>query len=120
MTADAEDQPTLRGELFAGRRARTTAGIVLLVSMVAFERMSVGTAMPTLIRELGRLDLYAWPFISFAAASVVGTVVSGRWCDVAGPRGPLLAAPLSFGAGLLVAGTAHGMTQLLAGRVLQG
>ena len=54
------------------------------------------------------------------AASVFGTVVGGRWCDRAGPRVPLVATPVLFGLGLLVAGTAGTMAQLLAGRVLQG
>ncbi|MBV8997081.1 MAG: MFS transporter, partial [Pseudonocardiales bacterium] len=61
-----------------------------------------------------------WPFVAFMAAGVFGTVLGGRWCDIAGPRIPLVAAPVMFGAGLLVAGTATGMAQLLVGRVLQG
>jgi MFS family permease len=54
------------------------------------------------------------------AASVFGTVLGGRWCDVAGPRFPLVVAPLMFAAGLAVAGTSTSLTQLLVGRALQG
>jgi MFS family permease len=110
----------VRSELFGPSRRATTVGLVLLVSLVAFEAMGVGTAMPALVADLGAVALYAWPFVSFMAASVFGTVVGGRWCDRAGPRVPLVAAPVLFGIGLLVAGTAATMTQLLAGRVLQG
>jgi MFS family permease len=110
----------VRSELFGPSRRATTVGLVLLISLVAFEAMGVGTAMPALVADLGAVALYAWPFVSFMAASVFGTVVGGRWCDRAGPRVPLVAAPLLFGLGLLVAGTAGSMTQLLAGRVLQG
>jgi MFS family permease len=111
---------TVREELFGPSRRATTIGIVLLVSLVAFEAMGVGTAMPALVDDLGGVALYAWPFVSFMAASVFATVLGGRWCDRAGPRVPLVVSPLLFGAGLLVAGTASSMTQLLVGRVLQG
>ncbi|MGH3836122.1 MAG: MFS transporter, partial [Pseudonocardiaceae bacterium] len=117
---DAGSVAPVRPELFGPGRRKTTVGLLLLISMVAFEAMGVGTAMPALVADLGALPLYAWPFVAFMAAGVFGTVLGGRWCDLAGPRIPLVAAPVLFGAGLLVAGTAAGMSQLLVGRVLQG
>lgn len=117
---DARSVTPVHPELFGPSRRKTTVGVLLLISMVAFEAMGVGTAMPALVADLGALPLYAWPFVAFMAAGVFGTVLGGRWCDLAGPRIPLVAAPVLFGAGLLVAGTAAGMPQLLVGRVLQG
>ena len=119
ISAGIEVAP-VRSDLFGPSRRMTTIGLLLLVSMVAFEAMGVGTAMPALVADIGAVSLYAWPFVAFMAAGVFGTVLGGRWCDVAGPRIPLVTAPVMFGAGLLVAGTATGMTQLLVGRVLQG
>ncbi|MGH3786167.1 MAG: MFS transporter [Pseudonocardiaceae bacterium] len=116
----AEPGTPVRSELFGPGRRTTTVGVLLLISMVAFEAMGVGTAMPALVADLGAVSLYAWPFVVFMAAGVFGTVLGGRWCDLSGPRTPLMAAPVLFGAGLLVAGTAVGMPQLLVGRVLQG
>lgn len=110
----------VRTELFGPSRRATTLGVVLLVLMVAFEAMGVSTAMPALVAELGALSLYAWPFVAFMAAGVFGTAVGGQWCDRAGPRLPLLLAPVLFGAGLFTAGSAEAMPQLLVGRVLQG
>ena len=109
-----------RAALFGPGRRATTVGLVLLTLVTAFEAMGVGTAMPALVDDLGGVSLYALPFVSFMAAAVFGTVLGGRWCDRAGPRVPLVAAPLLFGLGLLVAGTATTMTQLIVGRVLQG
>jgi MFS family permease len=122
MSAAPEKDPkrSVRGELFGPHRRATTVGVLLLVLMVAFEAMGVGTAMPALVAELGTVSLYALPFVAFMAAAVFGTVTGGRWCDLAGPRLPLLVAPVLFGAGLLTAGTATSMAQLLVGRVLQG
>jgi MFS family permease len=110
----------VRAELFGPDRRATTIGLVLLISLVAFEAMGVGTAMPALVADLGQVSMYAWPFVAFTAAAVFGTVLGGRWCDRAGPRVPLVAAPVLFGIGLLVAGTAGSMAQLLVGRLVQG
>ena len=71
--------------------------------------MGVGTAMPALVADLGAVTLYAWPFVTFLAASVLATVLGGRWSDRSGPRAPILAGTLLFGVGLLVAGTAAAM-----------
>lgn len=121
MSAAAHVEPApVRSDLFGPSRRTTTIGLLLLVSMVAFEAMGVGTAMPALVADIGAVSWYAWPFVAFMAAAVFGTVLGGRWCDVAGPRVPLVASPVLFGAGLLVAGTSTGMAQLLLGRVLQG
>lgn len=106
--------------LWARDRRATTAGLLSLITMVAFEAMSVGTAMPTMVGELHGQALYSWPFTAFLAASVIGTVLSGRVSDTRGPRLPLLGGPAVFGVGLLVAGAAPSMEVLLAGRVLQG
>jgi MFS family permease len=112
--------PSVRSELFGPERRATTVGLVLLISLVAFEAMGVGTAMPALVADLGAVSLYAWPFVTFLAASVLATVLGGRWSDRAGPRAPILVGTVLFGVGLLVAGTSTAMPQLLLGRVLQG
>jgi len=123
VTATAAQPPagaSRSSALWARDRRFTTAGLLLLITIAAFEAMSVGTAMPTMVAELRGEALYSWPFTAFLAASVIGTVVSGRLGDTRGPRLPLIGGPVLFGAGLLVAGMAPGMTVLLAGRVLQG
>jgi MFS family permease len=114
------EQSSVREELFGPSQRAVTVGIVLLITMVAFENMGVGTAMPALIEDLGSVSSYGWPFLAFIATNVIGTVLAGRWSDAHGPRAVLLGAPVVFGIGLLVAGTAATMTQLLIGRVLQG
>ncbi|OZM74032.1 MFS transporter [Amycolatopsis antarctica] len=106
--------------LWAPENRVTTTGMLLVVTLVAFENMGVATAMPTTVAALGGQSLYSWPFTAFLIASVVATVLSGRVCDVRGPGPSLLTGPVVFLVGLLVAGTASSMTALLLGRVLQG
>ncbi|MDX3656442.1 MFS transporter [Streptomyces sp. ID05-26A] len=106
--------------LWSPERRWPTTGILLLVTLFAFEAMGVGTAMPTMVRELKGEALYAWPFLANLAASVMATVFSGRLSDRRGPKPAILIGVILFLAGLVVAGIAENMTVLLAGRVLQG
>ncbi|MEC3978051.1 MFS transporter [Amycolatopsis sp. H20-H5] len=109
-----------RGALWAPQRRVVTAGVLLLVTLMGFESMGVGAAMPTLAADLHGTALYAWPFIAFLAASLASVVVAGRLCDRSGPKLSLFTGPLLFVAGLLVAGSAPSMAMLLIGRVVQG
>jgi MFS family permease len=118
--APAAPPPRYRSTLWTREHRITTVGLVLIVTLVAFEFMGVATALPTLVADLHGGRLYAWPIAAFTAASAIGTVVGGRISDRRGPGGPLLGAIVLFGIGLLIGGTAHSMAVLLAGRVVQG
>ncbi|GAA3432544.1 MFS transporter [Kutzneria kofuensis] len=106
--------------LWAPDRRAATTGLLMLVTLAAFESMGVTTALPTLVHDLRGESLYSWPFTMFLATQVVGNVLGGRVCDRRGPAPMLIVGPLLFALGLLVAGTAGDMTQLLVGRALQG
>ncbi|MFI9385679.1 MFS transporter [Kutzneria sp. NPDC052558] len=106
--------------LWAPDRRAATTGLLLLVTLAAFEQMGVSTALPTLVHDLHGESLYSWPFTMFLATEVVGNVLGGRLCDRRGPAAVLMVAPLLFALGLVVAGSSQEMTQLLVGRALQG
>ncbi|MEV4355703.1 MFS transporter [Nonomuraea sp. NPDC049625] len=95
-------------------------GLVALVMLVAFEAMAVATAMPVVARELGGMHLYNLAFSATLAASVIATVLGGRWSDVRGPLQPIAAGVAGFVAGLLLAGFAPNMEVFVAGRFVQG
>ena len=97
-----------------------TAGLVALVSLVAFEYVAVAIAMPVVARELGGIELYGLAFSGAMAAGVVGTVLGGRWADLRGPLAPLWTGVATFIAGLVLAGSAQTMEVLIAGRLVQG
>ncbi len=113
----AGDAPS--GSVWGEQRA-LTAGLLMAVTLVAFEALAVATILPEAQRDLGGLRLYGWAFSGFLLASLVGIVWSGELCDRAGPAPPLAAGLILFGVGLLVAGLAPGMGVLVAGRVVQG
>ncbi|MFB4285332.1 MULTISPECIES: MFS transporter [unclassified Nonomuraea] len=95
-------------------------GLVALVMLQAFEAMAVATAMPVVARDLDGMPLYNLAFSATLAASVIATVLGGRWSDVRGPLQPIVAGVAAFVAGLLLAGFAPNMELFVAGRFVQG
>lgn len=112
--------PSAANPLWGKQNRATTVGILLLITIGAFEHLGVSTAMPRMLAELEGGHLYSWPFTVFLAASVVSTVLAGRVSDRVGPRVVLMVGPALFLLGLVVAGTASDMPTLLAARFLQG
>ncbi|MGI8666547.1 MAG: MFS transporter [Jatrophihabitans sp.] len=106
--------------IFGPQYRVATLGILILMTIIAFEAMAVATALPTAARSLHGLASYGWAFTGFLVASVVGMVASGLRSDVRGPRLPLLVGLVLFVAGLLLAGVAGQMWLLIAARVVQG
>lgn len=120
MTLGAAEDEQQTVSVWSPALRATTIGMLTLTTIAAFEHLGVSTAMPRMVAELHGEALYAWPFTAFLAASVMATVLTGRFCDRYGPGAALLAGPGLFLAGLLASGVATGMPVLLAGRVLQG
>ncbi len=118
-TQDTQGKQGTQG-IFSGRYRATSVGIVLGMSLVAFESLAVATIAPQLAQGLGSMALYGWIFSSFLLLALLGITVSGRYIDRHGAW-PVLAAGLgTFGVGLLLSGVAPSMAVLLVGRALQG
>jgi MFS family permease len=106
--------------IFGSGLRRATGGIITIVTMIAFEGMAVGPALPTAARELHGLSAFGWAFTAFLGASVVGMVAAGQLSDSHGPRGALTVGMILFVAGLVIAGTSTTMVQLIISRGVQG
>lgn len=97
-----------------------TVGMVSLILLFAFEAMAVTTIMPTVSADLEGRSWYSATFSATLAASIVGMVAAGVWSDRRGPRAPMLASAIVFGAGTLAAGLALNIEVFVAARFLQG
>jgi MFS family permease len=106
--------------VFAPRYRAMSVGVLLSVSVVAFQALGVGTVMPAVARELDGLERYGWAFSAFMLASVIGSVAAGQDADRAGPVRAYVGAIASFSAGSLLAALAGSWSVLLAGRALEG
>jgi MFS family permease len=98
----------------------TSVGLLILITLLAFEAMAVSAALPTAARAVGGLGGFGWAFTGFLVANIVGMVASGQLSDSRGPRTPLAAGLVCFLAGLVLSGSATTMAQLVAGRFVQG
>lgn len=106
--------------VFAPRHRAMSIGVLMSVSIVAFQALGVGTVMPAVARDLGGLAYYGWAFSAFMLASVVGSVAAGQDTDRVGPVRAYLGAVGAFAVGSLLAAIAGSWIVLLAGRVLEG
>ena len=120
MTAAVRGREARTVELFAPARRGLTVGLVLTITLVAFEALATATILPLVKADLGRIDLYGWTISAFFLGNLIGIVVSGGMLD----RGPILrpfAGGLAiFAVGLAIAGLAPSMEVLVAARFLQG
>ena len=106
--------------VFAPRYRAMSVGVLMSVTVVAFQALGVGTVMPAVARELDGLERYGWAFSAFMLASVIGSVAAGQDADRAGPVRAYVGAIASFSAGSVLAALAGSWTLLLAGRALEG
>lgn len=106
--------------LWSPARRQLTVGLLLTITLVAFESLAVATVMPEVKDDLGGLALYGWVFSGFFLASLLGIVVSGRLADERGLALPFTAGLVLFSVGLVVGGAATSMPVLVAGRIAQG
>jgi MFS family permease len=111
--------PTLTG-VWAPERRRLTSGLVLTITLVAFEALAISTVLPVVSDDLGGLGLYGWVFSGFFLGSLLGIVAAGQLADSHGTALPFAAGLVLFTVGLVAGGLAPSMGLLVAARVAQG
>ena len=95
-------------------------GLVLGVTLVAFETTAVITALPTITDELGGDSLYGVALAAYTLANMLSIVAAGRLADRKGPLPVFLTSVAVFVVGLVVAALAPNMAIVVLGRTLQG
>lgn len=78
------------------------------------------TVLPSVVKEIAGLDLYAWNTTLFVVASILGSALTAKLLAGAGSRGAYASATLFFIAGSLTCALAPSMPVMLVGRALQG
>lgn len=107
-------------ELFSGRNGWRALALTGGVALHAVNVHIVTTVLPSVVREIGGLDWYAWSTTLFVIGSILGATLSVRLLAVLGPRGACLAALAVFSAGSVGCALAPAMPWMLAGRTVQG
>ena len=97
-----------------------TVGLVLTVSMAAFEALAVATVLPAAVNDIGGMEWYGWVFSGFMLANLVSITTAGRAADRRGVARPFVLGSGLFVLGLLGAGVAPTMAAVVASRIAQG
>ena len=106
--------------LWSPSRRGLTIGLVLTITLVAFEALAISTVLPIVAHDLGDLEHYGWVFTSFFLGSLIGIAVVGGVIDRGGLGRPLAIGLRLFAIGLLIGGLATSMPMLIGARFIQG
>jgi len=96
-------------------------GVVLLgMLLAALDQTIVGTALPTIVGDLGGAGHLSWVVTSYLLAETIMTVVIGKLGDLFGRKLMFQLSVVVFGIGSFAAGFADSMVWLIAARAVQG
>jgi MFS family permease len=112
-------QPGLR-VMFSTEYAARSFAIAGATMLAAVNVLIASTILPSVVRDIGGQNLYAWNTTLYVVASIVGAALSPRVLAASGPRPAYRIAILIFFAGALVCTVAPSMPVMLAGRTIQG
>ena len=102
-------------------RLRLAFGVLLLSMLLAMlDNTVVGTAMPTIVAELGGLDHLSWVVTAYTLTTAASTPIWGKLGDLYGRKLVHLSALVLFTIASVACGFAQDMTQLIAFRAIQG
>ncbi|WP_433315295.1 MDR family MFS transporter [Micromonospora sp. CA-269861] len=116
MTTEASDAPVLNRQQIRLLMFGLMTGMLL----AALDQTIVGTALPTIVGELGGINHYSWVVTAYLLASTASTPLYGKMADLYGRRPVFLFSIGTFLVGSLLAGLSQNMTQLIVTRGIQG
>ncbi len=102
------------------RMAVVTVGIMVGLFLASIEATVVGTAMPTIISQLGGLSIYSWVFSVYMLTSTSTIPIYGKLSDMYGRRPIYMIGVALFLAGSMLSGLSDSMLELIIFRGLQG
>jgi len=95
-------------------------GLMIAMMLAMLDNMIIGTAMPTIVGELGGLSHLAWVVTAYTLATACSTPIWGKLGDMYGRKGIFLTSIVLFLAGSALSGASQSMDQLITFRAIQG
>ncbi|WP_111837247.1 MDR family MFS transporter [Actinomyces bovis] len=93
---------------------------MVVMFLSAMDQTIVGTALPTIVGDLGGASHMAWVITAYTLAITVAMPIYGKLGDLVGRKNLFLVAIALFLIGSALCGTAANMTQLVLYRAVQG
>ncbi|WP_203674468.1 MULTISPECIES: MDR family MFS transporter [unclassified Streptomyces] len=95
-------------------------GLMIAMLLAMLDNMIIGTAMPTIVGELGGLNHLSWVVTAYTLATAASTPIWGKLGDMYGRKGIFMTSIVLFLAGSALSGLSQSMDQLIAFRAIQG
>jgi EmrB/QacA subfamily drug resistance transporter len=95
-------------------------GLLIAMLLAMLDNMIVGTAMPTIVGDLGGLNHLSWVVTAYTLATATSTPIWGKLGDMYGRKGIFLTSIVLFLCGSALSGMSRSMDQLISFRALQG
>ncbi|MFF4998921.1 DHA2 family efflux MFS transporter permease subunit [Streptomyces sp. NPDC000656] len=103
------------------RRRNVIFGTIMLgVLLAALDQTIVGTALPTIVADLGGGEHMSWVVTSYLLAETVATVLVGKFGDLFGRKLIFQISAIVFITGSFLCGLASNMSLLILWRGVQG
>jgi EmrB/QacA subfamily drug resistance transporter len=96
------------------------SGTMLGMFLGAIDQTIVATALPAMAGELHGMEYMAWVVSAYLLTSTASTPIYGKLSDLYGRRPLFIAAIAIFFLGSVICGAAQTMSELIAGRAIQG
>lgn len=108
------------GMLLHGKNSLKSLALAGGVALHAINVYITITTLPSIVRDIGGLNLYAWNTTIFILASILSSALTSRLLSALAPRNSYLFATLCFLVGSIICATSPSMPILLLGRFVQG
>ncbi len=104
------------------KRRRNVVFVTIMLGMLlaALDQTIVGTALPTIVSDLGGGEHMSWVVTSYLLAETVATVLVGKFGDLFGRKVVFQVSAVVFITGSFLCGLATDMMLLIAWRAMQG
>ncbi|MHC5904896.1 MDR family MFS transporter [Streptomyces sp. S6] len=117
-----QDAPPTPGPPVLDPRRRNVVFVTIVLGMLlaALDQTIVGTALPTIVSDLGGASHMSWVVTSYLLAETVATVLVGKFGDLFGRKVVFQVSAIVFITGSFLCGLATNMPLLIAWRAVQG
>ncbi|MFF9132686.1 MDR family MFS transporter [Streptomyces sp. NPDC014806] len=122
MTVAEESAPAAVQPPVLDTRRRNIVFVTIMLGMLlaALDQTIVGTALPTIVSDLGGAAHMSWVVTSYLLAETVATVLVGKFGDLFGRKVVFQVSAVVFITGSFLCGLATDMSLLIAWRAMQG
>ncbi|MDN3353274.1 MDR family MFS transporter [Actinomadura sp. DC4] len=95
-------------------------GLMLGMFLAMLDNLIVGTALPTIVGELGGISHLSWVVTAYTLATAAATPIWGKLGDLYGRKGMFMSSIVIFLIGSMLSGLSQNIGQLIGFRAIQG